>query len=144
VAGGLRQRIHEWTRSSPADSAPRDQPEPAAAPAPADPPDVPAPATGAAPSDQPPAAAAPAPPSHRADGRPPVTDAEKPRASQRRAARHRRTPRFAPPPATRSIQISPTEAPPLNGGAFEIAPPTPLEKRRDLAPPTDDTVPLTP
>src|SRR5262245_33671605 len=48
VPAGIRHRIHEWTRSSPAASAPLDQPEPAAAPAPApaDTPASPEPATG--------------------------------------------------------------------------------------------------
>jgi hypothetical protein len=32
----------------------------------------------------------------------------------------------------------------LDGRAFEIAPPTPMEKRRDLAPSGEDTLPLSP
>jgi len=48
----------------------------------------------------------------------------------------------APPPA----QVAPATTPPLNGKAFEIAPPTtaPIEPRRDLAPGNDDTLPPSP
>ena len=145
-AGGLRQRVHEWTRSSSSpDPGPNDEAEPAAAPAAAGTADAPEPVPGVVPPDQPPPAA-PAPP--RATARPPVVDAEKPHARSHRAARHHRAGRFAPPPPPAAgrapTETAPTETPPLDGRAFEIAPPTPLEKRRDLAPSTDDTLPLPP
>jgi eukaryotic-like serine/threonine-protein kinase len=153
--GGLRHRIHEWTRSS-SERVRSDEATPAAAPPPADPPAAPPPATGTAPpapgaappaADAPPvpapAAAAPAPPP--AAQRPPVADTEKPHARPH-GVRHHRAARVPPPPtADRApVQVSPTETPPLDGRAFEIAPPTPMEKRRDLAPSGEDTLPLSP
>ena len=42
-------------------------------------------------------------------------------------------------------QPLPPGHPPLNGGAFEIAPPTPMQARPDLAPPpVDEPTPRSP
>jgi serine/threonine-protein kinase len=157
IGKGARQRIHEWTRPSSAEPAARaEQARPAAAPAPtapaadvpapaaaapATPTDSPAAAAGAAPPSQAPAAQPPAPP--QASARPPAAE-EKPRAHRQRSARAQRAKPVAAPPAAREAPADtpPTEAPPLKGGAFEIAPPTPMEKRRDLAP--EETLPLSP
>ena len=154
IGKGARQRIHEWTRPSSTEPAARDEQEPAAAPAPtvpapdnpapSNPTDFPAPAAGAAAANQAAAARPPAPPPH-ASARPP-TAAGKPHAHRQRAARAERAQRLVAPPAGRDapVEISPTETPPVDGKAFEIAPPTPMEKRRDLAPSTDETLPLAP
>jgi serine/threonine protein kinase len=91
-----------------------------------------------------------APPTRRAPAAEPApaATAETARAPHRPAKRnHRpRTPQFAQPPAPASVdrnppaQVAPGGTPPLNGRAFEIAPPTtaPIEPSRDLAPASDD------
>ena len=110
-----------------------------------------------------PAAAAPPPPTpapaQQASQAKPA--AEKQRPPQRRAARPQREPRAskgfaAPPPVGQSqpqplpretpVETPPPANPTLDGRAFEIAPPTPMEpRRRDLAPPAkDDTLPMSP
>jgi serine/threonine-protein kinase len=157
AASGLRQRIHEWTRPSgessqpstapqsqaPAEIAPpqqrpagADSTDEAPAPSAAENPAAPAPGAGTR-------AQAPAPAAAAA----PTAAPEKPRADRRRAVRnHRqRAPRFAPPPAARPaapVEITPPASPPLDGRAFEIAPPKAIDQGRDLAPPAvDDTLP---
>jgi len=153
IGKGARQRIHEWTRPSSTEPAARDQQEPAAwpaspAPAPAAPASInpaPAAAAPATPTEIAAPAAGPPAPQPQASARPPSAAEEKPHAHRHRAARNHAKP-VAPPTADRAapVEASPTETPPLKGGAFEIAPPTPMEKRRDLAPPADESVPLTP
>ena len=61
---------------------------------------------------------------------------------------------FAQPPPPREapartgtpapVQITPPANPPLDGRAFEIAPPKTTDTGRDLAPPADDTLPMSP
>jgi len=159
AASGLRRQIHEWTRppGSPpetrVDRAPPAEPVVPSAPDEAsheaasdsarrhEAPPVPAP-TGA-PQAAPPTAAPPAPEASAA----PAAPAPKPRAHRRPAARNL-TPRsaarsFAPPPPPvapqdGAVQITPPASPPLDGRAFEIAPPKTSDPGRDLAPPSSD------
>jgi serine/threonine-protein kinase len=163
----IRQRIHEWTRppggeaaapAPPAQAAPPDvQPRGGAVnvqPAPESardnaPPDRIAPAA----TPERPAAAAPAAPA-RAPTRRPDAPPAKPRAHRTHAAHdHVRSPisRFTVPPASvpspdngaPPTQVPPGATPPLNGKAFEIAPPTTpaIEPHRDLAPSEGDDTP---
>jgi serine/threonine-protein kinase len=132
IGAAARQRIHEWTRPPGTAGAPPT--EPPAAP-PTEPPAAPAPAAPPTPPAAPEAnTAAPA----EASPRPPAAAPEKPRAQRQRAGRNRRepAPQFAPPIARPdTIQITPPTNPPPEGGAFEIAPPAPLQPRpNDMGP----------
>jgi serine/threonine-protein kinase len=167
AASALRRQIHEWTR--PAGSPP----ETRVAPAPAEPvaPSAPAEAPReAAPENGtrrdappvPPAAAtppnaaspngAPPPPAAAEAATAPAAPTPKPRPHRRPAVRNL-TPRttersFAPPPSPSApqapVEITPPANPPLDGRAFEIAPPKTTDPGRDLAPPNDDAPPRSP
>jgi len=100
-------------------SAPRNHRKQAARPA--------APTAAEAPRPEPPAAEA-------APG-----TAEAPRPAPEAAPGPAEAPRPAPPASPGAAEApaagKPVANPPLNGGAFEIAPPTPMQARPDLAPP---------
>ena len=170
IGGGLRQRVHEWTRPPGATSGQRVEPAaPAAAPAaelaPRDLP-VPAPAAPvAAPSGNGVPEQKPSIDSHARAPAPTAPEKKRARSHAATAPRARR-----PPPSDLATEVpgdpdapmqigprvttpapaptpTPTPTPALNGGAFEIAPPTPTTEppRRDLAPPSsDDTLPMSP
>ena len=59
----------------------------------------------------------------------------RPRRRPARPKRPRPAPQAAPGAAEAPAAGKPVANPPLNGGAFEIAPPTPMQARPDLAPP---------
>ncbi len=131
----------------------------------------PEPPPAAAPAQQAPDVEAPPRPQPRAAAPAPAAAPERPRAHRRSPARnHQRRAVAAPAPATPAPpasapatpapaapaaaapapapaappapgEITPPTNPPLNGRAFEIAPPTPMERRPDLAPSDDTPVP---
>jgi eukaryotic-like serine/threonine-protein kinase len=166
VAAGARHKIHEWTRPPGSASAPPAEPAtpatPPAAVAPEGPPmpTTPPPGGAAEPAAPQPAAAAPRPAGAQPAQASPARAAEKQRPPQRRAARRQRErrasrgvaspppvgqPQSQPRPRETPVEITPPANPPLDGRAFEIAPPTPMEpRRRDLAPTNDDTLPMSP
>ena len=167
IAAGARQKLHEWTRPPGTASAPPTTPT-----APAPPPEAAAPESLPTPTDR--AATEPAAATPRLAAPPPTPApeqasqakpaAKKERPPQRPAARRQRergaSKAFASPPAdvptqsqsqprppTTPAESTPPANPPLDGRAFEIAPPTPMEPgRRDLAPApvNDDTLPMSP
>jgi serine/threonine-protein kinase len=162
IAAGARQKVHEWTRPPGSASAPPAEPTaPAAAAETAAPESPPMPAPPAAAPTEP-AAAAPRPPAPAPAQASQAPAAETQRPPQRRAARRQRergaSRSFAapPPPVTQSpsqqpgpreapVENTPPANPSLDGRAFEIAPPTPMEPRRqDLAPGNDGTLPTSP
>jgi hypothetical protein len=167
VGSAVRRQVHEWTRPPGSPPETRIEPAPPAAPvAPAEPSREAASDSTArhgAPPAAPPAAAPPATAAPPAAATPPAAvtppatatpeasaapAAPKPRAHRRPAARNL-TPRstarsFAPPPPPAAapqaapVQITPPANPPLDGRAFEIAPPKTTDPGRDLAPPSDE------
>jgi len=161
LAASARQKIHEWTGPSGSTSERSAAPATPAANQPAgeiEPPPASAPPSGraspVAPQDTKPAEAPPedARAQAAASGAVPARAAapEKARAHRRPAApsqraRARRADAAMPPSRETPVEITPPANPPLDGRAFEIAPPTPMEpRRRDLAPTNDDTLPMSP
>jgi serine/threonine-protein kinase len=147
AASALRRQVHEWT--GPSGSPPETRVEPTPPPAQA-PPETPPDTTARPAAAPPPTAEAPAPAAvpeapSAAPARPAAKAPEKPRAQRNRAARKQAAPApsFAPPPPSRPeapVEITPPANPPLDGRAFEIAPPKTTAPGRDLAPPSDDTL----
>jgi eukaryotic-like serine/threonine-protein kinase len=157
VGSAVRRQVHEWTRPPGSPPETRIEPTPPAAPVTPAEPSREAASDSAARHDAPPAApptvAPPAAATPPATATPeasaaPAAPAPKPRAHRRPAARNL-TPRstarsFAPPPPPAAapqaapVQITPPANPPLDGRAFEIAPPKTTDPGRDLAPPSDE------
>jgi serine/threonine protein kinase len=127
-----RARVHHPARqpSGPATARSFAPPPPSPFPSePSSPPSAPAPSFAPPSSQSPAAAPASTEPAPAATSPSPGSSA---------------SPSFAAPPPAAPVQINPPANPPLDGRAFEIAPPKTNDRGRDLAPPSDGTLPSSP